>query len=400
MLSFFGRSTAYTCGKLCRQYILLVGLALLCLLLPNLLGSVVQKTLEDGVDFAGITLAITAPEGDPIPELVEKYMGHMKDISRYCSIVAMEREEAMQALKDAQVLAVLELPEGFVSGIIDGTNPDVLLIIDENRPVESLLTLWLGQSATDLLATAQAGIYAVLEEYDPSIVQGISYSDVVMDINMRYVNWVLNRQEIYEQRTVSATQTLPVREHYALSLLAWLCLSLAPLFYPVYGADRLRAKKRLRSIGYGSAACFASDLAACVIILWLITALPLMAIMGWSVLKALLCALIWAAFCACFGSLCCLLTGSAAQCGAMDFLVSLAALVVAGGVIPPVMLPQSLRKLGEYAPVTWLRNVAASLMELDTEGAVAVPLGVSVVVMIGVSVFFYHRRVCGREVAQ
>ena len=97
-LRFFGICFRLTLGKFCRQRWLLAGLILLCVLLPLAAGQAAGRLLSRGVDFSGVTLAISAPEGDDTPALLEQYMGGMEDISQYCTVLAMEEEEALSAL--------------------------------------------------------------------------------------------------------------------------------------------------------------------------------------------------------------------------------------------------------------------------------------------------------------
>ena len=58
-------------GRLCRQLWLLAGVILLCTVLPVLAGRGAQQLLSQGVSFSGITLAVTAPEGDGTPQLLQ-----------------------------------------------------------------------------------------------------------------------------------------------------------------------------------------------------------------------------------------------------------------------------------------------------------------------------------------
>lgn len=394
ILRFFGKATAYTWGKLCRQYLLLAGLALLCLFLPGVLGNAAQSTLESGVDFQGITLAVTAPEGDTTPETLARYMGKMRDVSRYCTVLAMDQETALQALARGEAAAVLQLPENFIGGILTGSNPDVTLWVDENRPLESLLTLWVGQSAADLLSAVQSGIYGVLTEYDAS---GSTFSrdQVVTDINLRYVNLTVNRQDFFTLRSLSATDMLPVDLHYSLSLLVWLCLSLAPLFFPVFAGDRLWSRRRLRAIGIGSSLCWLSDTAACTLIL-LPLILPALWVICGSFAAALPGALAISLFCALFAGLCCLLTGSAARCGGLSFLVSICSLFLAGGILPPPLLPKTLQAISGISPVTWLRSVAAAGLDYGISAGCPWVLLAALAAMAVLSMWLYHKR-CNRQ---
>ena len=83
-------------GRLCRQLWLLAGVILLCTVLPVLAGRGAQQLLSQGVSFSGITLAVTAPEGDGTPQLLERYLGQLTDIRQYCTFEAM----AYQLAKD------------------------------------------------------------------------------------------------------------------------------------------------------------------------------------------------------------------------------------------------------------------------------------------------------------
>ena len=70
-----------------------------------------NELLSRGVDFSGVTLAVTAPEGDGVPRLLEQYMGDMEDIAQYCRVTAMEEGQAVKALERGEVTAVLAVPE-------------------------------------------------------------------------------------------------------------------------------------------------------------------------------------------------------------------------------------------------------------------------------------------------
>lgn len=399
-LLFWGKLTLVTLGKLCQRRLLLAGLALLCLLLPLCVGTAAEQVLSEGVSFSGITLAVTAPEGDPVPQLLEQYMPNMSDISQYCRFLAMDEESAREALDRGEVTAILVLPENFIQGVMYGTNPDLQLIVPEDRPLESLLTLWVAQSATDMLSSFQSGVYAVLELYTENPPAGLTRDEVMTGINLRYINWTLNRQDLFRTQTVSATDTLSVPVHYGLSLLAYLALSLAPLFTPIYDRACLAGRRRLRTVGRGSVTGYLASLTAGTIVLFPILAIAQFLLVGGALLVTLGTALSAALFCSAFGSLCCLLTERAGSCGALAFACSLVFLALGGGILPPVLLPQTLRSLMWLSPVTWLRELTAlsggriSMDPLSLAAMTAVGL-----LLITLSALLYRRRSAQREVA-
>lgn len=362
-LRYFGKLTGLTMGKLCQQRWLLAGLALLCFLLPLGAGRAADALFSRGVDFQVVTLAVTAPEGDEVPRQLERYMGNMEDIAQYCKIVSMGKDEALSALERGEVTAVLALPEDFIHGVMWGANPDLRLIVPADRPLESLLLLWVGQSACDILSAFQSGVYAVLERYEDNPPPGLTRDQVVFDINLRYISLVVTRSDLFRTELVTATEALPIFLHYALSLAAFFALAAAPVFVPFYGGSWLRLQRRLRAAGRGAGWGYFSALAAGtpVLLLLLLPAL-LAAGEGENIPSLFAAALGMALYCSIFCSLCCLLAGSAGGCGLLSLGIALASLGLAGGIVPPVLLPGPVRRLSGLSPVTWLRQLAAGAM--------------------------------------
>ncbi len=401
-LRYFAKFTFLTMKKLCQQRWLLAGLVLLCFLLPLGAGQAAGYLLSRGVDFSGVTLAVTAPEGDDVPRRLEQLMGEMEDITEYCRITAMEEETAMDALSAGEVTAVLVLPEDFIHRVMWGENPDLRLVVDNNRPLESLLLLWVGQSACDILSAFQGGIYAVLDCYDEAASPpGLDRDQVVVDINLRYLSLTMGRAGFFQTELVSATQTLPIPLHYALSFSIYLALSAAPVFVPFYTGSWLRFQRRLRGAGRGASAGYFSALAAGVPMMFLLL-FPLLLRTGEGAsLPALLgISLLMALFCCAFCSVCCLITGSARECGLVSFVISLLSLALAGGIVPPVLLPAPVRKLSGLSPLGWLRQAAAGAMGYETPAAVWVCLIVSIAAMSALGLVLYARRVEREEAAK
>ena len=396
-VGYFGLFLKLTLDRLCQQRWLLAGLVLLCALLPLGAGRAAGQLFSQGVDFAGVTLAVTAPEGDETPRLLEGYMGEMEDIAQYCQFRGMAEADALEALRAGEVTAVLALPENFIQGVMDGGNPDLRLIVDGERPLESLLLLWVGQSACDILSALQSGVYAVLDLYAQSPPPGLSRDQVVVDINLRYIRLALDRGELFQSRTVSATGVLPVHLHYALALLAYLGLSAAPLFLPLYSGSWMGFQRRLRAAGRGPLAGCLSGVTAGAAALFLLLAPALLLLGEGPPLPLLGAALGMAVFCSIFCALCCLAWGSAAGCGGLSFAVSLASLALAGGVVPPVLLPGALRRLTGLSPVTWLARLAAGPMGYETPLSVWIALGLTGIGMALLSLRLYRRRM-DREV--
>lgn len=357
-LSYFWLLFKITLARLCRQRWLLAGLVPLCLLLPLLAGEGAQAALLRGVEFSPVTLALTAPEGDGTPRLLEQVMGEMEDISQYCRFTALEEEQALEALESGAAAAVLVLPGEFIQGVMEGENPDLRLIVNGDRPLESLLLLWAGQSASDILSAFQSGVYGVLELYEQAPPPGLTREQVVREINLEYIRLALDREEMFSVETVSATRTLPVALHYALALLACFALSAAPLLRPLYTGSWMGFQRRLRAAGRGSGTGYFAALTAGAAVLLALLA-PALAVLDGGRPTLLLAAAGMALWCSAAGGLLCLALPGTAPCGSAAFVLALAGLVLAGGLVPPALMPAGLRAVSWLSPVSWLMELAA-----------------------------------------
>jgi ABC-2 type transport system permease protein len=398
---FWSKITVQTLGKLCRQRTLLAGIALLCLILPLCLAPAAEAALSKGVSFSGITLAIVGPEGSSVAEEAEKLLSTMRDVGQYCEVRAMSRQEALDSLEQGQITAIMVLPEGFVSGVMYGTNPDIELIVPDDRPFEALLTLWLGQSASDMLSAVQSGIYAVIDQYNASPDCELESGEVIAQINMRYINWTLNRQGMFRVSSVSATELLPVGLHYALSLLAYLMLAVVPFFTPVFSGKWLAAQRRCRCAKRGWLGFYLCGVGACFVVIFSLLAAAQMLLVKGNLAMTLWASVTGGLFCAAYAAVCCLLANTARNCGVLSFPAALIFMFLAGGILPPVLMPQRLQEWINASPVAWLRNtMAVSGGELYPDQSMAGRLLLWSAVLLVLGGLLYRRRsMAGKEEA-
>lgn len=139
------------------------------------------------------------------------------------SFLLMEEEEAMAALENGTVCAVLLLPEKMFSGILDATNIPARLYLPEGTSFPSLLLAKYAEAGALTLGSAQAGIYAASDLYREYGLSG-AFPDVSTEINLRNLQYALDRESAFSTASSSATGELSLPEYYGCTL--FLCLLL------------------------------------------------------------------------------------------------------------------------------------------------------------------------------
>ena len=333
--------------SICQQFMLLAVLSMLFLTLSMAAGPVAEQLLTQGAGFTGLEFAVCVPEGDSTGALVEELTGRMRDIREYASFQNMSREEAEEALESGELSAILVLPENFLNSVLNGTNPDVTLIVSREKPLEAMLAWWVGRSAADLIGASQLGIYAVLDAVPPE-----QYGQAMMEINLRFINGALDRGSLFRLKELWPVDAMDLRDHYSLSLLVFLVLASAPALRPLFADAGADFRRRLMSLGWGSPFQYGSALCTAFMLLLPMTLIPALA-GGRSAAGAVMLALFGAAFAGC----CCLMSATVAGCGGISLAVSAALLVLSGGLLPMPLLPELIQKLEVLSPVSALRGL-------------------------------------------
>lgn len=332
---------------ICQQFLLLAVLSMLFLALSMAAGPVAERLLTQGVGFTGLRFAVCAPEGDSTGRLVEELTGRMRDIREYASFQAMSREEAEAALAGGDISAVLVLPEDLLGGILDGTNPDVTLVVSREKPLEALLAWWVGRSAADLIGASQLGIYAVLDAVPPD-----RYGPAMTEINLRFINLALDRESFFRAKALRPVDAMDMKDHYSLSLLIFLVMASAPVLRPLFADAGAPFRRRLLSLGCGSSFQYGSALCAAFLLLLPAVLIPALA-GGRSAVGAVMLALFGAAF----AGVCALMSVTVAGCGGISLTVSAVLLFLSGGLLPMPLLPEAVQNTAFLSPVSALRGL-------------------------------------------
>lgn len=143
----------------------------------------------------------------------------------YVEFVELEEEEAKSKLLSGELYGYIQIPDGFVKSIVYGENKP-LTYVASNSPATfgPTLTNEVVQIISKLVIQGQNGIYGMIEIADIYNVKGKAYKNALNDLNMLYIDVVLDRENFYDVTYVGLGDGITFKEYYICAFLILLVL--------------------------------------------------------------------------------------------------------------------------------------------------------------------------------
>lgn len=198
-----------------------------------------------------ITVGVVLPEDDLAAKQAVSMISSLDSVKSLCDFRYVGLEDGLTELRQGKLYVVMEVPEGFVQDIMNGSNTPVRLIFPENAGLESRLFKELADAGARTLSAAQAGIYAGDELCRMYELEG-SIGELEGALNRLFLTYSLPRADYFRHYQVNAAGDVNLMQFYGISGLVLLVLLLA---IPVSGylmPWNRGMKQRLRLAGIGS----------------------------------------------------------------------------------------------------------------------------------------------------
>lgn len=349
-----------------------------------------------------IPVGVVVPEDDVLAQKVIAMIGSLDSVKGLCDFQYLNREEGRRGLADGSLYAVMEVPEGMVEGIMDGSNPPVQVIFPAQAGVESGIFRELTEAGAQILSSAQAGIYAGNEL---CLTYGMEseISQMERDLNKIFLAYSLPREDYFRHVRVSATGELGTAEFYGISASVLLLLLCA---VPVSGyllPWRRTMKQKLCLAGVGPASRAAGRILGLGLLFVILTVLLVGTAGAVGVLPGAagsggLTALDWllagavfllADFAAASMVVCLYQIGGNLLGGIMLlFLTVTAQHFAAGGFLPLVFLPASMQRIAGFLPSRLLMEGAEMAFTASWRPGIFAGLAALAAVAAGLSVLW------------
>lgn len=190
------------CGGLC-----------LILLLTGSYFLLYQLYTENRQENSRIQIGITADPEEPYLDWMIQTIESMKDLKHSCHFEYVSEAEGMKRLQSGRYTALFLIPPDYIRSLIDGEEAILRIRFSQGQTtIADFLVKELGNAASQIMLDTQAGIYAMQDLYRENHWQNMSKDE--LSLNIRYLQKVLNRREIYRYEEVPAVGTTADRTHY------------------------------------------------------------------------------------------------------------------------------------------------------------------------------------------
>lgn len=173
-----------------------------------------------------VAVGVVLPKEDALAKQMVSMISSLDSVKDMCDFRYMEREESLDGLRRGELSAVMEMPEDLIEGIMDGTNPEVSILLPENAWLESSIFKELTEAGAKILGSSQAGIYAGNELYITAGRQE-EIQELEQDLNRIFLSYSLPREDYFRHLRVGGTGDVEVPVFYGISAYVLFLLLLA-----------------------------------------------------------------------------------------------------------------------------------------------------------------------------
>lgn len=344
--------------------------AIMLLFMAGVIALLSSRMLYGDQVVGRVAVGVSLPREDVLAKQVIKMISSLESVGSICDFEYMDRESCFEELDKGKLYAVLDVPEGFVEAIMNGTNIPVKVWLSEDGGVEGKLFRELADAGALTLSASQAGIYAGNELYH---IMGLeeAIGELERDLNERYMDYSLGRAGYFRYQDVRATGDVSTAQFYKISVYV-LFLFLGAIPVSGYLQPLKRAvRQKLKVSGIGTGYQVAVKMTAMGFLLAAGT-LPVLLAAMWlgQADGSLILAAVWVLSCGTAGAVVVLLyqlAGNLLGGIMLLFFVITIQHFLAGGFLPLVFLPASLQRIAVWLPSSVLMNTMKMAVTMTWE---------------------------------
>lgn len=227
--------------------VMLIG-AIVLVFIISTIAFIVHKVAIDNNEMA--TIGVVIEDENQYIEMFLNEIVQMDSIASFFEFSIVDIEQGKKGVEDGTMIALVVLPEGLISGILTGRNIPAQVYFSGNQDYGLLTNIaeLLLKMSVEELQIAQAQIYAM---HDLKELYGISesLSELELAINMFNLNFLMYRENIFQERDALSVGVLPLKEQIIAALLAFYSMITGLYIYGYVKGDKKEIEEQLYLYG-------------------------------------------------------------------------------------------------------------------------------------------------------
>ncbi|SHO48594.1 ABC transporter permease [Anaerocolumna xylanovorans] len=166
-----------------------------------------------------------------VGDLSDSYLGFgiyaikNMDSSRFAvEFQPMTEKEAIAGLNAGELSAYVSIPDGFMDSIAWGENKQITYVTSSGSVgLGTIIMNELAETISSLLTESQNAIYGMRKFVKENNMQD-RLGKATDDMNLRYINFILNRASLYELKIIGVSNQLSMMGYYVCSIILFFLL--------------------------------------------------------------------------------------------------------------------------------------------------------------------------------
>lgn len=198
-----------------------------------------------------IDVAVVVPEENAQAlEFLTDLVSAMKSVKSVCHFEYMTKDEALGDLRTGDVQSILVFSKHMYDDLDQGRNTSVQLYVASDTTISVQMFQELLKDGISMIWTAEAGVYAVLDQAEPDNVN-LDYEDVGMQVATYYLKVAFDRAYIFDSEMISPYGVYGQKEYFFSTAVIWMLLLMGMGFEPLYYGQSRAVESKLRMYGMG-----------------------------------------------------------------------------------------------------------------------------------------------------
>ena len=365
-ISQFIKLTKANIKRLSKYTVSMIISVILLLIFCISAGMLISKNLYKEKAFENISIGYYIPEGDSYYSYA---LGMVNNLEGFANTISLKQvsdiEKGYKMVENGDIMYLLVAPENFFTGIIDGTNPPLEIVVKDNSSIGSYIINELFISYAKYLGIAQSAVYSTLDTLrnaneDTELISTLQ--DKVNTINLARV---VNKELYIEEITATNENSYSLDEHYMASATMLVLFLISIVFLPVMQnyTNGMKTRLSLSNVSFGLR--YISHVITCMVALYATFIISYFSISVYNkkiningMLYGLLPVLAISLIIALIGTI----TKDNFSGNLTILLAAILITYIGGGLIPNAMLPGIIQKISDFFPGKYILSGIANAL--------------------------------------